>query len=81
MIFGQSGALEWRQLEDKDNCGDIEVLCYNAFDKKTYLVALSYQQKERFLEWALGDGMIQDMLPELSEGIRDVLICGGTYGV
>src|SRR5215469_3781301 len=39
-------------------------------------VDLTLDQFERFLKWQNGDGMIQNMLPDLTASQREILISG-----
>lgn len=74
MLTGvKCGAFKWRQLEDHDNCGDLEIWCRDGFTKKEYLIAIPYLCEEGFKAWMDG-AMIQNALPHLSPTIRDYLL-------
>ena len=74
-FMGKIGAFKWHQLDDKDNCGDIEVMCRNMFTKEERLVTLPYTCLEGFQAWLDGE-MIQNALPHCSSSTRELLING-----
>lgn len=75
MVFGKNGAFKWRQLSDKDNCGDIQVMCRDFITKEETLVALPYLCLEGFQSWLDGE-LIQRALPHCSASTRELLING-----
>lgn len=77
LFMGKIGAFKWRQLDDKDNCGDIQIMCRNMLTKEETLVTLPYLCLEGFQSWLNGE-LIQKALPHCSASTRETLINGLT---
>ena len=72
-LFGKTGAFKYRQLDDKDNVGDLQIMVRNGLTKEERLVVLPYTCVEGFQAW-LGGALIQKALPFCSASTRDELL-------
>jgi len=74
-VFGECGAIRYRQLDDKDNVGDVEIVCRNGIDDIETTLQLPYFYIDGIRAWLAGE-YIQNALPTLDEDVRDMLLAG-----
>ncbi len=72
-MFGECGVTKWRQLDDKDNVGDIELVCRDGFTQVEETIKIPYFYREGVCAW-LDGAMIQNCLSGLSETTRDKML-------
>lgn len=52
----------------------LETVC--PFCGKKHIISLTSEQYERYKKWVMGDGLIQDLLPDLTSSQRELLKTG-----